>query len=232
MADNNNNTGKKKESWWRSVWNNFNRLRITLIVIAVCAAIVAAAVLVKSCEGNSISMEVDDKIDITPTQIIEMKEIGEWEFLSVEDEEMVDTIRKGIFTDDYLIRIYYGTLRLGFDLSKAEDGWIKTNGDSIEVTLPPIGLLDDRFIDEARTQSFLESGKWSDQDREAMYNAAYRKMRARCLTASNIKSAETNASRQFRNILESIGYKNIKIRFAKKTGSNPATRQTGSNPGS
>ena len=50
----------------------------------------------------------------TPTQITAMKEIGEWEFLVVHDEELVDTVRKGVFTDDSLIRIYYGTYALGF----------------------------------------------------------------------------------------------------------------------
>lgn len=35
-------------------------------------------------QGNEATVYVDDKIDITPTQVLAMKEIGEWEFLSIE----------------------------------------------------------------------------------------------------------------------------------------------------
>ena len=108
-------------------------------------------------QGNEATVYVDDKIDITPTQVLAMKEIGEWEFLSIENEEMIDTVRKGFFKDDELIRIYYGTLRLGFDMSEAKADWIKADKDTLVITLPKIKLLDENFIDEARTKSFFES---------------------------------------------------------------------------
>ena len=101
----------------------------------------------------------DDRIDVTPTQIMSIKAIGEWEFLSVNAEELVDTVRKGFFTDDELARIYYGTLRLGIDMGKLESDWIEASGDSVMLLLPKVGLLDAAFIDEARTKSFFESGK-------------------------------------------------------------------------
>ena len=41
-------------------------------------------------------------------------------------------------------------------------------------------------------------------------------MRKRCLTTSNIKSAQSNASRQFANLLRSMGYDNVSIRFEAK----------------
>ena len=117
----------------------------------------------------------DDQIDVTPTQIMSIKAIGEWEFLSVNAEELVDTVRKGFFTDDELARIYYGTLRLGIDMGKLESDWIEASGDSVMLLLPKVGLLDAAFIDEARTKSFFESGKWSPEDKEALYKKAYSK---------------------------------------------------------
>ena len=116
-------------------------------------------------EGDHFSFGSDDQIDVTPTQIMSIKAIGEWEFLSVNAEELVDTVRKGFFSDDELARIYYGTLRLGIDMSQLEAGWIETNGDSVTLLLPQVGLLDAAFIDEARTKSFFESGKWSPEDK-------------------------------------------------------------------
>ncbi len=215
MEDNKNDKSRKPNSIAR-IFRNYNRLRFCLLLVAVIVVAIAAICLEKACTGNSISFVVNDKINVTPTQVLAMKEIGEWEFLSVEDEEMIDTVRKGFFSDDHLVRIYYGTLRLGLDLSKVKDDWITTDKDTVNVVLPAIGLLDEKFIDEARTQSFFESGSWSDKDRDAMYGRAYDKMKKRCLTKENIESAEENASRQFYRMLKAMGFENIKIRFENK----------------
>ncbi len=150
------------------------------------------------------------------TQIRAIEDIGKWEFLTINDEEIIDTVRHEFFGDAELVRIYYGTLRLGIDLREAGKGWIKAKGDSIIATLPPIKLLDDDFIDEARTRSFIESGSWTHADREALYQRAAAVMRKHCLTTSNIKSAQSNASRQFANLLRSMGYDNVSIRFEAK----------------
>ena len=142
-----------------------------------------------------------------------MKQIGEWEFLSVADEELIDTLRAGFFKDDELIRIYYGTLRLGIDMREVDDDWLEHDGDTLVVKLPPVKLLDEQFIDEARTQSFFESGKWTDADRHAMYERARERMKVRALNSSNLKSAEENATRQFYQLMRSMGYDNVRVRL-------------------
>ena len=125
----------------------------------------------------------------------------------------MDTIRKGLLSDDELVRIYYGTLRLGINLHQAKPGWLKANGDTIVATLPRIGLLDQDFIDEARTRSFHESGRWSAADREALYRKAYRMMLSHCLTPANLRSAENNADTQLRKMLQAMGFHDVTIRF-------------------
>jgi len=157
----------------------------------------------------------DNRIELTPTQIQSIKDIGEWEFLAISTEEMVDTIRKGIFTDDELVRIYYGTLRLGINMHQVEPGWIQTSGDSITVNLPKIGLLDKDFIDEARTKPFYESGSWNAADKEALYKRAYNKMLHHSMTEENLLAAESNAEQQFRNMMKSMGFSHITITFKK-----------------
>lgn len=182
-----------------------------VVFVLVIAAIVFG---IKSCLSSSqLSTEVDQSIGLTPSQIASIKAIGQWEFLAINDEELVDTVRKGFFSDDELMRIYYGTLRLGIDLSKLKPGWAKRQGDSIRITLPPVELLDENFIDEARTQSFYESGKWSAGDREVLYLRAQQRMRYRCLNSSNMKSAEQNASKQMYQLMRSLGFNNVFIRF-------------------
>lgn len=150
---------------------------------------------------------------LSPTQIRKIEDIGEWEFLTVNDEELIDTVRHGFFGDSQLVRIYYGSAHLGINLKEAKNGWIRKKGDSIIVILPAIKLLDENFIDEARTRSFIESGTWTHADREALYQRAYSTMRKRCLSASNIKSARNNAARQMANLLRSMGFENVCIRF-------------------
>jgi hypothetical protein len=122
-------------------------------------------------------------------------------------------VRKGIFTDDELVRIYYGTLRLGIDMQQLSDDAITVKGDSVEVILPKVGLLDKDFIDEAKTKPFYESGKWSPQAHDALYRKAQSQMLQHCLTKENVKTAEVNAEIQVSNLFKSLGYKNVVLHF-------------------
>ncbi len=192
--------------------------KLTLILLLFVAAVLALYKTIHFISETSSPATItkDEKTSMSLTQIRAIEDIGEWEFLTINDEEIIDTVRHEFFGDAELVRIYYGTLRLGIDLREAGKGWIKAKGDSIIATLPPIKLLDNDFIDEARTRSFIESGSWTHADREALYQRAATVMRKRCLTTSNIKSAQSNASRQFANLLRSMGYDNVSIRFEAK----------------
>lgn len=182
-------------------------------ILALTAFILVFVWLVFFEKNNMIELGVDDRIGDTPTQIESMRAIGEWEFLSVSNEELVDTVRKGLLSDDHLVRIYYGTLRLGINMHQARPHWLTVSGDTATAVLPKVGLLDKNFIDEARTKSFYESGSWQESDREALYKKAYRMMLQRCMTPTNLKAAEENAEAQFRKMLLALGYKNVIIKF-------------------
>ena len=174
---------------------------------------VVLAWIFNSVKTSSLEIGADQQIDITPEQIQSIKEIGEWEFLSISDEEMVDTTRHGLFSDDHLVRIYYGTLRLGINLKQVRTGWIVPSGDSLSITLPKVGLLDRDFIDEARTKSFYENGNWAPKDREALLQRAYQRMLRRCLTPQNIENAKQNGNAQVRQVLQGMGFKHVNIQY-------------------
>ena len=193
--------------------NKDSRIKLLVRLLALVAFILVFWWLAFAEKDNHLELGANSDINVTPQQIQLIKDIGEWEFLSVSNEELVDTVRKGLFSDDHLVRIYYGTLRLGIDLSKAKKGWIKTQGDSVMVTLPKIGLLDKDFIDEARTKAFYESGRWTAADREALYRKANRQMIAHCLTPENLQQARQNGEEQFRNMMKTLGYEHILIRW-------------------
>ena len=188
-------------------------LKVALVAVAVVAIVLIARNYIHKVSTTSTPAVIakNEKIDITPLQIRSIEQIGEWSFLEINDEELVDTVRHGFFSDDKLVRIYYGTLRLGINLKEAHEGWLAFEGDTLCAVLPPIRLLDNNFIDEARTRSFIESGKWTHQDRKAMYDRAALMMRQRCLTRANYQTARSNAKAQFEQMLRSMGYDKVKV---------------------
>ena len=188
-----------------------NKLRLlTVIAVAVCILVVVVA-LMRCNATTSLHISHEGQVEITPTQIDSIRSIGQWEFLSIADEEIVDTVRHGFFGDDQLLRIYYGTLRLGLDLRTMPDDWITMDHDTVVVTIPSARLLDDNFLDEARTRSFIEEGKWSEADRAALTRKAIYLMRRRCLTPANIRRANDNAKVQIEQLIRSMGFKFVKV---------------------
>lgn len=196
-----------------TVWKHPRMLLAAIIAVAV---VIVAALIMRCTATSSIGVVTSDKIDNTPQTVESLRSVGEWEFLSVADEEVVDTTSSSLLGDSHLVRIYYGTLRLGIDMSRADESWINVSGDTARVALPEIALLDDNFIDETRTKAFFESGTWTDADRKALYEKAHRQMIARCMTPSNMRSARENALRQVHSMMESMGFKTVEVRFRTK----------------
>lgn len=190
--------------------------KIEIIIILTLVVIIGGCLYWWNKDNNVEGGSVGETM-VSPTQIKSIESIGQWEFLSVSDEELTDTTRHGFFGDDKLVRIYYGTLHLGIDMKDAKEGWMKASQDTITCTLPPIKLLDNNFIDEAKTKSFFETGKWTGKDRQALYNRAYAAMKKRCLSKANITTAENNAQSQFYKMMKAMGFTNVKVEFEKET---------------
>ena len=184
--------------------NGLNKLTIMLASLAIIAVVVCMVWFCNATKESTLSFSSNEEIDFTPTIVERMRSIGQWEFLSISDEELIDTVRTGFFTDDELVRIYYGTLSIGIDLRDCSKDWISTEGDTIFVTLPEVKLLDQNFIDEASSRSFFETGSWSNKDRKAMYERARQRMLSRCLTEENLNTARLNAREQIGRMLRHI----------------------------
>ncbi len=186
--------------------------------LLIIAAIVLCALAVRRCNENRQILDVEvvhtDSIDFTPVHIRSIENIGEWEFLAIADEELVDSTRhRTLGRDDRLVRIYHGTLRLGLDLRQARGEWVQTHGDSVHLQLPPVRLLSERFIDEARTRAFYESGTWDARAKEQMYYKAARQMRHRCVTPQTLQQAEDNARAELTALFQTFGFTSVGIDF-------------------
>ena len=107
------------------------KYRSAAIAVIALLALVVAVWLYRGLQSSHVELEVNDSIGLTPTQIESIKAIGQWEFLTISDEELIDTVRKGFFRNDQLARIYYGTLRLGIDMRQVGPEWIRLENDTL-----------------------------------------------------------------------------------------------------
>jgi len=186
---------------------------LTWTALAITVAAVCVCLLIIYSRDNSVGIVRNNKIDISPTMVKSIEDIGQWEFLAINDEELIDTVRHGFFGDDVLARIYVGTLRIGIDTHEAKPGWIALRGDTVVITMPPIKLLDHNFIDEAQTRPIYENGKWSHKAKAEMYKRAYDAMKRRCLNDNNMDRARQNATAQMTSLIRSTGLNNVKVVF-------------------
>ena len=136
-------------------------LRLVLISATVTIVLVVVAVFLirRALSDQHIEVSHNQEISVTPVVMESIRNTGQWVFLEITDEELVDTVRHGFFGDDELARVYYGTLRLGFDMQQYQEEWLSVRGDTLIAKLPPIGLVSDNFLDEARTRSLSEQSQ-------------------------------------------------------------------------
>ena len=155
---------------------------------------------------------------ISPEEIRSIEDIGQWVFLSVESEEIVDTTRRHFFgSDDALSRIYVCNMRFGIDMNEVKGtDWFTVSGDTAKLALPSIRLMDDDFINEAKTRTFYEVGEWDSQTLKKMYNKARKQMLKRNNTSQNLKTAQENAEHEITRFIQSFGFKEVEISFGKK----------------
>lgn len=193
----------------KEVGKVLSRAYKALWLIVAILVLILIFVFMFSWKTDAVEVGADKSIGNTPVTIERMRQIGEWEFLAVSDEEMVDTVVKRLLSKDELIRVYYGELRLGIDMRELADDAITHSGDTVVVTLPQVKLLDENFIDEARTKTFYESGSWNGEVLDKLYDKAKRQMKARCLTRENIKTAQENAESSVKAMLIALGVENF-----------------------
>lgn len=207
---------KSRLGCWSALWWCVKKMvkhwRITLIVIAL--AFIAYGGMVVYRNLTSTDSAVDKPIVQSPEEIVHLRSIGQWEFLSVESEELVERHHTGLMSDRDLICIYRGTLRIGVDLRKLPEDWVEVKGRNAIVHLPQPSLLDENFLDESRTTVFMEQGLFRAEEREAMIAEAKNKMKQRALSTDNLSIARRNAESQFQKLFLAMGFEDVIVEFA------------------
>lgn len=211
--------GKTKRGCWSILWWCLKAMvrhwRITFFILLVALIGYGAMVAYRTLTNSNDA--VDKPIEQSPEEIKRLQAIGQWEFLSVEAEELVERHYSGLMSERDLVCIYRGTLRIGVDMRKLPADWVEMKERSAILHLPQPSLLDENFLDESRTTVFFEQGVFRPEERDAMRTEAKDKMKQRAMTAENLSIARRNAEAQFQKLFLAMGYEDVVVEFDAKT---------------
>jgi hypothetical protein len=211
--------GKSKRGCWSILWWCLKAMvrhwRITLFVLLVALIGYGAMVAYRTLTNSNDAVE--KPIEQSPEEIVRLQAIGQWEFLSVEAEELVERHYSGLMSERDLVCIYRGTLRIGIDMRKLPSDWVEMQGRNAILHLPQPTLLDEDFLDESRTTVFFEQGVFRPDERDAMRTEAKDKMKQRAMTAENLSIARRNAEAQFQKLFLAMGYEDVVVQFDANT---------------
>lgn len=204
----------------KGLWTGLSytlRLMARFPALPLAAVVIAAAwwAFAHFSKPDVLSVQASKSIDVTPEEIEAIRDIGQWEFVSFQTEELTDTTDRHWYGDRKWARIYTGTLRIGIDLRKTRAGWFAVQGDTALITLPQPALLDKNFIDEARSRTFYIKGKWNAAAQKALYLKARSRMIRRGVTAGRLNMARSQARRQMTNLAKGLGFKTVIVSFEK-----------------
>ena len=76
----------------KGIVETFSQLQRLAILAILLGAVLLGVWFCHEMKGSHVEMGANEAIDITPTQIQSIEAIGEWEFLSISNEELVDTV--------------------------------------------------------------------------------------------------------------------------------------------
>ena len=211
--------GKSKPGCWSILWWCLKAMvrhwRITLFVLLVALIGYGAMVAYRTLTNSNDAVE--KPIEQSPEEIVRLQAIGQWEFLSVEAEELVERHYSGLMSERDLVCIYRGTLRIGVDMRKLPSDWVEMQGRNAILHLPQPSLLDEDFLDESRTTVFFEQGIFRPEERDAMRTEAKDKMKKRAMTTENLSIARRNAEAQFQKLFLAMGYEDVVVEFDANT---------------
>lgn len=180
-----------------------------LLIVAVIGCAISFLKMTSSSSPFSFNIKQNDSLLETSIDIKTLREIGEWEFLSVRVEELVDTTISNVFFDDQLSCIYRGDVRLGFDMRDFDLKNIDVRGDTAFVKLPHCKILDTDFIDESQTSVFFQKGNVEPSIYVDLKKRAKNKMIDRALASENLALADKTAENSISSLLKDMGMSDV-----------------------
>ena len=158
------------------------------------------------------------QVEVGHIQLSDLSKTEKMKILSMYKEVVVSQYRQGLSffygqSTAEIHSIYPGRIDIGFDLSKCDENWISTEGDTVVVNLPPVEILnkDSWYIDEAKRQTPIEEGSWTAADYTKMARRANALIKRTCELEDCYKQAEAQGFKVVANLLRAFGYQNMRI---------------------
>ena len=112
-----------------------------------------------------------------------------------------------------LVLIIKGKVIAGIDLKKLSEEKIYIKDDSVSIMLPAAEILE-VITNPADMETFIENGKWSDDEVRAVKNAARRHLLEEAAKQQLLKQASERSKLVIEQFLRSAGFKKINITAA------------------
>lgn len=208
-----------------------------LLWIAACILtfIIVATALVSRTGTSLYNYLFSERVEVGHIQISDLSKTEKLKVLTMYKEVIVSQYKQErgrLFgTNNYQIHsIYPGRVDIGFDLSKCEDNWITMEGDTAIVNLPAVEILnkDNWLIDETKKRTPIETGKWSSTDYDKMARRANAMIKRNCELDNCYVLAEEQGFKVVSNLLNALGYDNIKINIQHRESYKPYYTATAS----
>lgn len=193
------------------------KLKIIGIIAACVLIIVAAFFVVHFTKNVKAGHATEVTVTPTPVNLDSLRAIGHWQLISVEMNEVVDTIDKGLFSNKRISVGYHGTLRYGIDLSKVREDWVRTEKDTIAIiVLPRAELLDNHFLDERNVKVYDGRDDMNFINKPQVRAALVKKAKERMASRGEqfIPKAQDKAGEEMQRLFHSHGYKQVNVSFA------------------
>ena len=186
------------------------------------AAVIIALFLFLRSQRQQISDLFDylfkPRMEVGHIQLSDLSKTEKMKVLSMYKEVVVSQYRQGLSlfygqSTDEIHTIYPGRIDIGFDLTKCDEHWISTEGDTVVVNLPPVDILnkDSWYIDEAKRQTPIEEGNWTSADYTKMARRANALIKRTCELEDCYKRAEAQGFKVVANLLRAFGFQNMRI---------------------
>lgn len=185
------------------------------IVIAIIVAIIYIVHFTKNVHSGH---KTEVVVTPTPVNLDSIKAIGQWSVLSVELDQVVDTVDKGFFTSHRISVGFHGTLHYGIDMAELKDGWARIENDTAAyVILPQVRLLGNAFLDERQTKVYEGRDDMDFVNKPSVKAALVRKAKAEMKRRGDehLPEARSKAEQEMTRIFKSHGYHQVYVSFAK-----------------
>lgn len=157
-------------------------------------------------------------IEKTQNLVVNIRDIAELHSASFCGEYLVKNSKSKTANADKKDSIYIiikSRINAGFDLSKIQKDDIVIDHDTLNVTIPPVKILD-VITNPSDIEIFAETGSWSDSQIQQTICMGRKDIQQIAINHGILPKAQESGIQILQNIFQSFGYAKVNITLAKE----------------